>query len=716
MLFLVAFFCPSVSWAVSSKLLVTEIMYDADVESGHVEWIEFLALQDINFELKNSSGGVNQLKDFYICVKNNQEVCASYFAVYSPGAIVTIKEGEFFVITKDEDLFKSVYSDFEGIILRASSTFNLLKNDQATVAVSFDNKISWEARIDYGNFIDKGRSGFTLERIDNSNFSNDSFNWQTSFSKKGTPGLKNSQAENIISDESSQDDVVLGNVDENNNCSKEIVLSEILPNPSGAESENEYIEIKNNFNEAVNLDGWKIYDTAEKLKQDSDPSGEYGYEIGERYIEEYLIIYRRDFSFALYGEETVFLRDPCENYVSKAHFGGGSEDVSYNFDGINWRWSSRLSPGKINVFEESLKYEINIDKNIYKDVSANFEIISDDNKLKTTWDFGDGKKSYKTKVSHKYEKIGKYFASVKITGSLESVIRKFEIEVKKFPEIKIKINRVYPNPPGTDSGKESMTIENKSKKKINLKGWSIATGSSLKDLFNHPITEDFEIKAGKFLEITNEFSKFTLGNTQTAIELRYPDGKVAYEVEYKEDKEIKEGMVYEKNLDGKWEWKLEEEYEKQIAKGGFDWIDSGFGFGEEEDALEVVAMLVDELNRDIDAIYAEGDQENVKTVISKQLSVIESEIKKEDIGKKSEIEVENIFEKTRKYFIAISFPENYFSSPAVLGTNVLWVDEKGFYRFILESPQSEHYAIVFVKDIFSNINYKLNLFLNRFSK
>jgi hypothetical protein len=83
-----------------------------------------------------------------------------------------------------------------------------------------------------------------------------------------------------------------------------------------------------------------------------------------------------------------------------------------------------------------------------------------------------------------------------------------------------------------------------------LKGWSIATG--WKNLYNHPITEDFEIKAGKKKEITKDFSKFTLNNKQTKIELRYPDGEVAYKLKYKKDK-ISDDEIYAK-VDSKWQW------------------------------------------------------------------------------------------------------------------------------------------------------------------
>ncbi|EKE15495.1 MAG: hypothetical protein ACD_11C00152G0001, partial [uncultured bacterium] len=160
------------------------------------------------------------------------------------------------------------------------------------------------------------------------------------------------------------------------------------------------------------------------------------------------------------------------------------------------------------------------------------------------------------------------------------------------------------------------------------------------------------MKAGKILEITREFSKFSLGNKKTKVELRYPDGEVAYDVKYSEEKDIKEGMIYEKKKDGGWEWRknvedvenveyvqaeesgedveiVQDEEGEQLGQfeqlEQFEQVSGGFGFGEEEDALEVVEMLVNELDRDIDEIYAEGEVQNVENVqIVQDVEAVES--------------------------------------------------------------------------------------------
>jgi len=520
-----------------------------------------------------------------------------------------------------------------------------------------------------------------------------------------------------------------------------VYLNEVFPNPSINSGRDEYIEIYNRSDEDVDLSGWILKDAAKASK----------YVFPEKSVVKagkYLAVYKREYKFALNnsGKETVQLIGSDGVVVSQMEYTGSKKDVSYNFDGEKWRKSRYLTPGKENVFDDIEGFEVKVDKKVYKGTYADFEVVSGEDDLKITWDFGDGKKSYKAKTKHKYEDTGRYYGSVILFNGSEEIKNGFEVEVKKFPDPKVRIVQVNPNPTGKDADFESITIKNKSKKEINLNGWSIASGSSSKKFSNHPITEDLIVKAGKILEITRESSKFSLGNKKAKIELRYPDGKVAHDVKYKEEKDVKEGMVYEKKKDGGWEWvknsgnqstvignqenpdsdpsieigeteEVEEIEEDSLVVGedfevGQDGeIVSGFGFGEEEDALEVILMLVDELERDLDEIYAQGDAQDVKNV-----EVIEyKKNAQEDIGKVSEIKTENIFALVSERNLEIRLPARDTDSPKVLGARTLQVDG-GEYKFTRPLSKEPHYAVVFMKNISSSANVGINLLLNHFSK
>ncbi len=268
---------------------------------------------------------------------------------------------------------------------------------------------------------------------------------------------------------------------------------------------------------------------------------------------------RKNYKFSLNnsGKETVFLYNPDKELADKVSSASrqSKENKSYSFDGENWRWSQYLTPGEDNLFNNLPIVSSKKENEIYVGVYAQFSAKGSDKdreKLKFTWDFGDGHKSYLQNTRHKYEKIGNYTATLKVTDGNEDVFETFKIKVKKFPKIKIGVKEIMPNPKGLDTkeGGEYLVIKNKSGKKINLKGWSIATGS--KNLYNHPITRDFILKSGQSKKLTRKYSKFALANQKCKIEIRYPNGKTAYKLKYEKDK-IADDEIYKK-VDGKWAW------------------------------------------------------------------------------------------------------------------------------------------------------------------
>lgn len=447
-----------------------------------------------------------------------------------------------------------------------------------------------------------------------------------------------------------------------------IFINEILPNPSGDETENEWIEIFNSSDEDINLKGWSI--------KDSSKSGKFVFKedviIKKR---DFLVAYRKETKIALNnsGGEKVSLFDQKGRLVSEVSFSGSAkENISYAFDGEKWRWTKHLTPGKENVFGKTPKIEIRYPKKTYVGMFADFEAKiknKNDDQIKLTWNFGDKRRSYKQKTRHKYLQEGEFEGFLKISNGAEDFFKKFKISVEKYPRFKVKMVSFNVNPFGRDSEFETITIKNESKKKVNLKGWSVANG--WERMVNHPIREDFEIKPGESRELSRKDSLFVLNNLKAKIELRYPDGEVADKVKYKNEKSIKEGLVYEKT-NGGWEWKS-----VQIDK----------------DVLNV----------------EDGGKSQIEQL--KQFQQLQ-QIQPVDVGKKSEIEMENVFEKANE-FLGVDFPKNDLSKPLVLGANALWVDESGHYRFIYESLENEHYAIAFIKDISSNINILINILLNR---
>jgi hypothetical protein len=226
---------------------------------------------------------------------------------------------------------------------------------------------------------------------------------------------------------------------------------------------------------------------------------------------------------------------------------------------------------------------------------------------------------------------------------------------------------VNANPVGSDTLGESLTIENKSKEKINLEGWSIATGS--KTLANHPITEKFILKKKAVMEITREISKFVLNNKKGKIELRYPDGEVADKIKYdRGNVSIEEGEIYSKT-EGGWGWVLSQKSVKSVKQ--------------------------EEVN-------------NQQPVTSNQVQEVDGEVAGVETTKKeySYIMLENN--------IVIGKMAFKNSDARVLGTeSVREVNEK--YLLTVQGKKQQHYAIIFFNKVFAVVNLKLNTLLNYFN-
>ena len=199
---------------------------------------------------------------------------------------------------------------------------------------------------------------------------------------------------------------------------------------------------------------------------------------------------------------------------------------------------------------------------------------------------------------------------------------------------------------------------------INLKNWSVATG--WKNLINHPIREDFKIKAGKSKKLLRDICGFTLTNTRNKLELRSPDGKAVQKIKYDHgEKSIEEDEVYKK-IGNDWTW-----VKNQTSS----------------------SLLED----------------------SKILTVASSEIQA-SLGKYSfnqNWENRKIkFKKLAYSGFGINIPEKILNNNlVVLGVETARA-ENDFYIFT-KPENRRHWLIAWSKNILEKINSKLNLLLNK---
>ncbi|HAR99883.1 MAG: Microbial collagenase [Candidatus Moranbacteria bacterium GW2011_GWC2_37_73] len=466
------------------------------------------------------------------------------------------------------------------------------------------------------------------------------------------------------------------NESESKTYSDRIIINEIFPAPLKNSGLEEFVELYSSSDKTENLEGWYLKDRAGKTCALTgniiDPT-----------ISRFLTLKNdadKKCTLALNDTQGEFLGlyNPIDlvPVFSVSYEGSAKKGRSYNFDGSVWSWSQFLTEGKENIFNSQPYGKVKIDEDVFANVYADFSVSSGDrdgDKIKISWDFGDGHKSSLAKTRHKYENVGTYNGSVKLSDGSEDVLQNFVVEVKKFPHPEVKIIAISANPTGADTGVEYITVQNKSKNKINLSGWSIATG--WKKFINHPIGEDVIIKKDKSKEIRSDVSSFTLNNTKSKIQLRYPDGKVAYEVKYKKVEGIKEGEVYEK------------------IKSGWGWIG-----GEKAESHQSSAI---------------GNQKETSIVLS-AVSHLSSEI--QNTGKSDYEEAVALVEVKRENKLISASNDDIRIEllkgvPRVNETRAVR-EVDGIYFFTPQIPEKEHYAILFLKNIFSEINSGLNMIFN----
>ena len=343
----------------------------------------------------------------------------------------------------------------------------------------------------------------------------------------------------------------------------QILLTEILPNPTGEESQREYIELYNPLDVPVDLKNW--------ILQDASATGHYVFS-DNLFIAPYSyhVLYRDTFIFALNNsKETISLVAPNSQPMSKISYITSRENISYSYDISNkkWRWTKHLTPDAKNIFNDLPHIsQIEISPIAYKNVYTNFTVNAEDpnnEQLAVRWDFGDDHRSYLWDTRHKYVSEGIYHGSLRIQDESEEIMHHFTVTVKKYPKYDLKINKIAPNPSGKDTGMEYLMIHNRSKKDIDLNGWSIATGSTKKTLVNHPVNRKFTIKKGGLKMMTHKYAAITLPNKSGFIELRRPDGTVADHISYGDaSRSIKNDATFAL-IDNKWTWLIPEDLTKK---------------------------------------------------------------------------------------------------------------------------------------------------------
>ncbi|MDP2586635.1 MAG: lamin tail domain-containing protein [Candidatus Komeilibacteria bacterium] len=517
-------------------IIITEIMYNpAGADSGH-EWLEIGNVSSSTAFTIDENWRFNEGSNHVLTVVQGENILAT-------NALA--------VIADNAELFLQDYPDYQGLLIDSSFSLN---NTTDTLMLSVDNGQTFFATTTYQLIWGGNNDGYTLSRVGLTD------EWLASTQPGGTPGAVNFPAqvqEEVIatSTEENFDDgelststleIIDGNNatvtiddledmstttvedlsnnqgeenqdnnnqeqnlnEENNNpvYSSEIIINEILPNPNGSDSDEEFIEFFNRSNAPVDLFGWQVKDnstrrfTINSQKYQSTVIAAYGY----------FVVYSQESGIALNNNgDAVNLYQPDGNLLdTMAYFDQAESGRAYAKNGGEFVWTLTPTPGQANIIK-------------IQETSGNSE----------------------STVVYVNQPVQPISAADEVNIQSQSI----DYDLIKYQGLRI--NEFLPDPTGSDAA-EWIEIFNSSANALSLEGFKVddGEGGSKPYVFGATTT----IAARQYLLINKSVSKLSLNNDEDEVRLLGPDNVVIYSVPYVK---AKTGQSYNYDeLNEEWFW------------------------------------------------------------------------------------------------------------------------------------------------------------------
>ncbi len=411
----------------------------------------------------------------------------------------------------DEDCYK-------GLIIADDeyTTDSFLAKDNAILLYDSDgnlvDKVGWGNAVDFESKVigDNPEDDQSLERKGAGYIVQDTDNNNADFILQAVPNPQNSSVindqndnneqegsiqengANNIDNETSDIDNEANNEQEIENNSNDIIITEFLPNPKGSDSDNEFIEIYNNGDIEINLEGWTLEDKTGSIKKFIISKGT---KIGAK---KYKIFYSSETKITLNNDgDGVVLRDGVNNIISETELSGlALEGRSYSLDGIgNWVWTLRITPEEENII---IKEEQRQDDEIYETGDDNDDLTQKDKAINT------------------------------------------------IP--KIIITEFLSDPEDSDRDNEFIEIYNNDVVKVDLEDWTLEDkmGSTKKFI----IPEGTEINIGKYRVFYSDETRITLNNSGDGVILRDAKNNIVDETPVSDLTKEEQSLALDEN--GSW--------------------------------------------------------------------------------------------------------------------------------------------------------------------
>jgi len=554
----------SIVRAADSDVKINEVMFAPD---DSVEWVE----------LYNGGSASVDLASWSLSDEDGS-------AEYTFPAAFELPSDSFLVIRSDEGTDDTDFSDGQGVIYANHGSDYANSGDQVALydsasqivdfvawgnAAGFDDDAAIAADFwtedDYVD-TDDLKAGESIGLATDGEDNDVSTDWQI-FSRT-TPGETNANATIEYSDQ--------------------IRLNEILPNPSTTESTDEFIELYNAGDTAVDLAGWILGDasTATYTIVGTD------FDSTTIAAGDYFTVYRAQSKLALNNSgDSVELYQPDQNLLDSVTYAeSAKDDTSYNFAANSWQWSTKPTPGAANQVEipnNAPQAEAGRNQSVKVGESVTFDGTDssdpDDDQLTCVWDFGDGGQGSGCATTHSYARVGSYTAQLTVddsrSGSDSDMVKVTVTEnddsdqddsdsdddssnddgtETKEPtgpfSTEVILTEFLPNPAGSDTVDQGEFIEiyNKGTATVDLSSWQLDDeegGSS-----PHTIADNTAIKAGEYLVFYRGDTKLSINNSGDSVRILHPDGEVSDSVAY--EGKAEDGQAYARDEQGEWAWTI----------------------------------------------------------------------------------------------------------------------------------------------------------------
>jgi uncharacterized protein YdeI (BOF family)/plastocyanin len=345
--------------------------------------------------------------------------------------------------------------------------------------------------------------------------------------------------------------------------SNSLRINEVLPNPSGSETTDEYVELHNAGSSAADLEGWIIKDSSSSSYAISSAD----FTSTTISAGGYFVIYRDKSGIALNNSgDSVELYQPDNNLLDSVTYSeSASVDTSYNYASGSWRWSTTLTPGAANQItspNNPPEADAGDDQSVSVGESVSFDgtdsLDPDGDSLSCSWDFDDGESGTGCSTTHTFEKAGIFTVTLTVndgrgeqdTDTVRITVSEGQSGQSGSFSSDVIINEFLPNPEGSDNQGEFIEIFNEGSETVDLFGWQLDDeegGSS-----PYTIPDGTSIVAGEYLVFYREATGISINNSGDAVRLLYPNGNVADEVRY--EGSAREGEAYAQDSAGSWKW------------------------------------------------------------------------------------------------------------------------------------------------------------------